>query len=246
MKINFVKILKLSWLATLIFLFSSCQPKRLGEAVFDLNDFSFGLSVSRFYESELKKENSEKVSSYSDTSYSNESGKSKAVAVRYIVSAEKLDKPFAKLKNINFYNLKSVSDINDNLMMISAEASCGFGEQIRLVSDLTKEHGEPVVKQHISSFTSFTWLVGDRTIQAQCEMIPAYENDKNKRGDFLNPNGGFLKSDSYEPNHVWKMLIYIFNDKYTAQLTEEMSFIENMSGLKPYFYDYTGDTKARF
>ncbi|RZK57865.1 MAG: hypothetical protein EOO87_01840, partial [Pedobacter sp.] len=213
-RLNRSKYLRLFSVAIFALIFASCEPKRLGEEVFDLNDFPLGLSVSRFYENELKKENSENYSSYSDTSFNYKDGNRKAVAVKYNVSADKSVGHFAKLKNISFYNLASVTDLKDNLMMMATEADCGFADQMKLINELTKKHGKPIVKQHIASFTTFTWLLDDRTIQVQCEMIPDYENYKNKIDDFLNPDGGFLKSDSYEPNHIWKVYLYIFNNDY--------------------------------
>ncbi|RZL46551.1 MAG: hypothetical protein EOP00_14635 [Pedobacter sp.] len=235
---------KLLILAVLLFLFASCEPKRLGEAVFDLNDFSFGLSVNRLYENELKKEISQKYSAYSDTVFNDKDGIRKAVAVKYLVSAEKSEGPFAKFKNVSFYNMQSLADVNDNLMMISADANCGYGDQMRLLHDLKKEYGKPVVKQHIVSFTSFTWRLDDRTIQIQLEVIPDYENDKNKKGDYLNPNGGFLKSDSYEPNHVYQMFIHIFDNDYIQELKEQYVYSEN--GHKPYLYDYDEKTVSPY
>lgn len=236
---------KVSIIVILLCLFSSCEPKRLGEAVFDLNDFSLGLSVNRLYENELKKKISLKYSAYSDTVFNHKDGIRKAISVKYIVSAEKSEGPFAKFKNVSFYNMQSLADVNDNLMMISTDANCGYGDQMRLLSDLKKEYGKPVVKQHIASFTTFTWRLDDRTIQIQLEVIPDYENYNNKKkGDFLNPNGGFLKSDSYEPNHVYKMFVYIFNNDYTDELKDQYFYSEN--GNKPYLYDYDEKTVSPY
>lgn len=245
MKSNRSQSCKLFLIVISILLFTSCEPKRLGEAVFDLNDFSFGLSVNRLYENELKKKISLKYSSYSDTIFNDKNGIRKAVAVKYLVSAEKSEGPFAKFKNASFYNMESVSDVNDNLMKISAKADCGYGDQMRLLDDLKAAYGKPVVKQHIASFTTFTWRLDDRTIQIQLEVIPDYENDKNKKnGDFLNPNGGFLKSDSYEPNHIYKMFIHIFNNDYIQDLKEQYLYSEN--GHKPYLYDYDEKTVSPY
>jgi len=235
---------KLLLIAALLFSVASCEPKRLREAVFDLNDFSFGLSVNRLYENELKKEISLKYSAYSDTVFNYKQGIQKAVAVKYLVSSVKSEGPFAKFKNVSFYNMQSLADVNDNLMMISADAKCGYGDEIRLLNDLKAAYGKPVVKQHIASFTSFTWRIDDRTIQIQLEVIPDYENDKNKKSDYLNPNGGFLKSDSYEPNHVSQMFIHIFDNDFIQELKEQYSYAEN--GHKPYFYDYDEKTVSPY
>ena len=227
-------------IGVLLFFFASCEPKRLGEGILDLDDFPIGLSVSRLYENELKKENSAKYSSYSDTVFNYKDGEKKAVSVKFSLSADKSLGKFAKLKNISFYNLVSITDLRDNLMMMSTETDCGFADQMKLLSELKRQYGKPIVKQHIASFTTFTWLLDDRTIQVQCEMIPDHENYKNKIGDFLNPEGGFLKSDSYEPNHIWKVYLHIFNNDYVDALKDEYFYSEN--GHRPYLYDY--DEKA--
>lgn len=247
MKSNRSQSFKLFFIVISILLFASCEPKRLGEAIFDLNDFSFGLSVNRLYENELKKEISQKYSSYSDTIFNHKDGVRKAIAVKYLVSAEKSEEPFAKFKNVSFYNMESLADVNDNLMMISVDANCGYGDQVGLLNDLKAAYGKPVVKQHIASFTTFTWRLDDRTIQIQLEVIPDYENDKNKKkGDFLNPNGGFLKSDSYEPNHIYKMFVYIFDNDYIEELKEQIGFTQSLNGLKPYLYDYDEKTVSPY
>lgn len=129
-------------------------------------------------------------------------------------------------------------------MMITAEENCGFGDQMKLIGELKVEYGKPIVKQHIASFTTFTWLLDDRTIQIQCEMIPDSDNYYNKKNDFLNPNGGFLRSDSYEQNHIWKVIVYVFNNDYMEQLREQYGYSE--SGHKPYLYDYDTKTVSPF
>lgn len=247
MKLNSLPYLKLFLITVSMLFFTSCEPKRLGEEVLDLNDFPIGLSVSRLYENELKKENSENYSSFSDTVFTYKEGEKKAVAVNYYVSAEKFLGKFAKLKNVSFYILNSISDVKDNLMMMSSETDCGFADQMKLINKLKKEHGKPIVKQHIASFTTFTWRLDDRTIQIQLEVIPDYENYKNKKeGEFLNPNGGFLKSDSYEPNHVYKMFVYIFDNDYIEELKEQIGFTQSLNGLKPYLYDYNEKTVSPY
>jgi hypothetical protein len=243
MKLNFLKI-TIAILACL--LLSSCEPKRLGEAVFDLNDFPFSLSVSHLYETELKKEHTKSYYSSSDTSFKDGNGRKKVEAIKYIVNAEQPTNPLAKLKNVSFNIVRAVADADDNLMMISGEAHSGFEAQLKLVEELKKEHGKPVVIQHISGFTTFTWRLSDRTIQIQCEMIPDYENFKNKRDEFLNPFGGFLKTDNFEPGHKPKVFFYIFNPEAVELLNEYVGFFSNTSGLKPYFYDYTENTKPLY
>lgn len=86
----------------------------------------------------------------------------------------------------------------------------------------------------------------DRVIQVQCEMIPDYNNYEQRKGDFLNPEGGFLKSDSYEPSHVWKAYVYIFNEDYVKQLYDQIGLISDTNGLKPYLYDNTEKTVNPF
>lgn len=228
--------------ACILLLLASCQPKPLGEEVFDLNDFSFGLSVHGLYENELKKENTKSYYSYSDTSFVRENGVRTAKAINYILDVEKPAQPIAKLKNISFNNVKSIATVGDKLMMISGGASCGFKDQLNLIAELKKEYGKPVVIQHISSFTTFTWRLKDRVIQVQCEMIPDYNNYEHRKGEFLNPDGGFLKSDSYEPNHVWKAYVYVYNEDYKKQLYDEISLLSDMNGLRPYLYDNTEKT----
>ncbi|WAC42654.1 hypothetical protein [Pedobacter sp. SL55] len=232
-------------LAVLLF-FSSCEPKRLGEETFDLNDFPFGLSVSRFYETELKKEHTKTYYSSCDTSFKDDSGNKQVEVITYLVDAEKPTQPLAKLKNVSFNVIKSIADAEDNLMMISGDAYCGFKDQMKLLEELKKEHGKPVVIQHISGFTTFTWRKRDRTVQIQCEMIPDQNNYYNKKGEYLNPFGGFLKTDNYEPNHRPRMFFYIFNPEAIELLNNHIGLTSSMSGFKPYFYDYTKDTKEPY
>lgn len=243
MKLNFLKI-PIAILACL--LLSSCEPKRLGEEVFDLNDFSFGLSVSRLYEYELKKDHTKGYYSSCDTVFKEDSERKKVEVIKYIVDAEKPANPLAKLKDVKFNLVRAIADADDNLLMIFGEAHCGFKEQLKLLEELKKEHGKPVVIQHISGFTTFTWRLGDRTIQVQCEMIPDYDNFKNKREEYLNPFGGFLKTDNFEPGHKPEVFFYIFNPKAVELLNDHIGFFSGMSGLKPYFYDYTENTKPLY
>ena len=233
-------------LLAVLLLFSSCEPKRLGEEIFDLNDFSFGLSVSRLYETELQKEHTKSYYSSCDTSFKNDNGNNKVDVINYLVDAEKPTKPLAKLKNVSFNVIKSIAGAEDNLMMISGDAYCGFKDQMKLIAELKKEHGKPVVIQHVSGFTTFTWLLSDRTIQVQCEMIPDYNNYSNKKGEYLNPFGGFLKTDNYEPNHRPQVFFYIFNPEAIVLLNDHIGLINSVSGFKPYFYDYTKDTKVPY
>ena len=245
MKTTTYKISTVLLLAVLLF-FSSCEPKRLGEETFDLNDFPFGLSVGRLYEHELKKHNTKSYYSSCDTVFKDDSGHKKVEVIKYIVDAEKPAAPIAKLKNVKFNLVRAIADADDNLMMISGEAYCGFKEQLKLLDGLKKEHGKPVVIQHISGFTTFTWLLSDKTIQVQCEMIPDYDNFKNKREDYLNPFGGFLKTDNFEPNHKPEIFFYIFDPKVLDLLNDHIGFFSSISGLKPYFYDYTENTKPLY
>lgn len=243
MNLNFLKI-PIAILACL--LLYSCEPKRLGEEVLDLNDFSFSLSVSRLYENELKKESTKSYSSYCDTIFSERNGNKTVDAIKYFVDAEKPLVPLAKLKNVNFDILNSVADADDNLMMITGNAKVGFGAQMKLLKAFKEEHGKPIVIQHIPGFTSFTWRLKDRTIQLQCEMIPDYDNYSNKRDEYLNPFGGFLKTYNYEPNHQPEMFVYIFDFEKVKELENYVGFIPSSSGFKPYFYDYTENTKSPF
>ena len=168
MKTTTYKISTILLLAVLLF-FSSCEPKRLGEETFDLNDFPFGLSVSRFYETELKKEHIETYYSSCDTSFKDDNGNKKVEVITYLVDAEKPIHPLAKLKNVSFNVIRSIADAEDNLMMISGDAYCGFKDQMKLIEELKKEHEKPVVIQHVPGFTTFTWLLSDRT-QFRCNV----------------------------------------------------------------------------
>lgn len=246
MKISTCINYKILLLLTAFLFFSACEPKRLGEETFDLNDFSFGLSVGRLYETELKKENTKSYYSSVDTTFKVDSEKKTVEVVKYIVNAEQPANPLAKLKNVKFNIVRALADADDNLMMISGEAKSGFEAQLKLIEELKKEHGKPVVIQHISGFTTFTWRLNDRTLQVQCEMIPDYDNFKNKREEYLNPFGGFLKTDNFEPGHKPEVFFYIFNPKAVELLNDHIGFFSGLSGLKPYFYDYTENTKPLY
>ncbi|RZL18649.1 MAG: hypothetical protein EOO96_26895 [Pedobacter sp.] len=100
MKPGKLQILSSFVISCVVLLLTSCQPKPLGEEVFDLNDFPLGLSVHGLYENELKKENTKSYYSYSDTSFATDNGVRTAQAIHYILDIEKPAQPIAKLKNI--------------------------------------------------------------------------------------------------------------------------------------------------
>lgn len=77
-------------------------------------------------------------------------------------------------------------------------------------------------------------------------MIPDYDNYNSKRDGYLNPFGGFLRTDNFEPNHKPRVFFYIFNPETIETLNEHIGLASNMSGFKPYFYDYTKDTKVPY
>jgi len=206
--------MKLRFILILLPFFISCKPdKQLGDGIFDLNDFSFSINAAHLYEKPLKGQITDNYFSQVDTSFNTAEGDyhKSVVGIHYIMNINKEIDTIGKLKNVYFFKVESVTDAKQNLMMVSAEGNADFRQQLSLIKQLLVEYGKPKVIQHISGFTTFTWRLSDRIIQINAEMIPDYENDKNAKEGFLNPNGGFLKTDHYEKDHVAKIFAYIFN-----------------------------------
>jgi len=206
--------MKLRFILILLPFFISCKPdKQLGNGIFDLNDFSFSINAAYLYEKPLKGQITDNYFSQVDTSFNTAGGDDhkSVVGIHYIMNINKEIDTIGKLKNVYFFKVESVTDTKQNLMMVSAEGNADFRQQLSLIKQLIVEYGKPKVIQHISGFTTFTWRLSDRIIQINAEMIPDYENDKNAKEGFLNPNGGFLKTDHYEKDHVAKIFAYIFN-----------------------------------
>ncbi|MBB6236126.1 hypothetical protein HDC90_000732 [Pedobacter sp. AK013] len=230
--------MKLRFIIIILLFFISCKPKPLGDEIFDLNDFSFNLNAAHLYEKSLKREINDNYFAQVDTSFNAGDDHKNVLGIHYIININKEADTLAKLKNVYFFKMESVTDAKENLMMVSAEGNADFKQQMSLIKQLMAEYGKPKVIQHISGFTTFTWRLSDRIIQINGEMIPDYENDKNSKDGFLNPDGGFLKTDNYEKDHVAKIFAYVFNidhEELLEKYAEQWKISNDYS--TPYLHD---------
>ncbi len=195
-----------------VLILSSCynQPEFLGEKTFDLEQLSFNFNARKFYSKTINeswtsyykalRKNSDTIIQFYNTivdtvdstgfnSYTNS-----PFAIQYNNRGLSLEDNFitASFEGLDFLELNAMTDLNNNLMLISAyNDSISTKKMMSTIKILNKKYGHFELTKSRAGFTKYsnkTWLTKDRVIQIVSDAQPDFSGvilSKKQKGESM-------------------------------------------------------------